>query len=52
MLTRTPEDTDLQIAAAINVGDVNAALEFYEPNASFEAEPGHTVTGTDAIREA
>ena len=51
MPAHTPGDTDLQIAAAVNAGDVDAALAFYELDASFAPGPGQVVTGIDAIRE-
>lgn len=51
MPARRPEDLDTLIGQAINAGDIQAALALYEPNASFVAEPGKVVTGTEAIRE-
>jgi uncharacterized protein (TIGR02246 family) len=51
MPARTPEDVDRLLCEAISAGDLEAALAFYEPEAQFVAEPGHVVTGRDAIRE-
>ncbi len=51
MPARTPADADHQIIAAVNAGDIDAALALYEPGATFVAEPGKSVTGTPAIRE-
>lgn len=51
MAARTPAEANHQIIAAINAGDIEAALAMYEPGATFVAEPGKPVTGTAAIRE-
>ena len=51
MPARTPADVDLQLIAAINVGDVDSAVGYYEPGAALVSERGTTVTGTEAIRE-
>lgn len=51
MPTRNPADTDHQVIAAINAGDIDAAVAMYEPGATFVAEPGKPVTGAAAIRE-
>ncbi|MCH8107578.1 MAG: nuclear transport factor 2 family protein, partial [Chloroflexi bacterium] len=51
MPARTPADADHQIIAAVNAGDIDAALALYEPGATFVAEPGKSATGTAAIRE-
>ena len=37
---------------AFNTGDLDATLALYEPNAALVAEPGKTVQGTAALREA
>ncbi len=50
MPARTPADVDLQLIAAINVGDVDSAVGCYEPGAALVSERGTTVTGTEAIR--
>ena len=52
MPARTPADVDLQLIAAINVGDVDCAVGYYEPGAALVSERGTTVNGTEAIREA
>ncbi len=51
MPARTPEEADLLVIEALNAGDVEAALAFYEPGATFVPEPGKAATGLDAIRE-
>lgn len=50
MPARTPDDVVRQIIAAVNTGDIEAALALYEPGATFVPEPGKAVTGVDAIR--
>ncbi len=52
MPARTPADVDLQLIAAVNAGDVDSAVGYYEPGAALVSERGKTVTGTKAIREA
>ena len=51
MPARKPEECDLLIAEYINTGNLDAAVDLYEPNATFVAGPGNTVTGQAAIRE-
>jgi uncharacterized protein (TIGR02246 family) len=46
-----PEDCDYLIAEYINSGNVAAAVDLYEPTATFMAEPGKPVSGHAAIRE-
>jgi uncharacterized protein (TIGR02246 family) len=50
-MTGTPEDVIRGFAERLNRRDVDAALELYEPGATFVPEPGTTVTGTERIRE-
>ena len=52
MPARKPEDCDLLIAEYINTGNLDAAVDLYEPNASFVTGPGQTITGQAAIRDA
>jgi uncharacterized protein (TIGR02246 family) len=52
MPANTPEQCDILVGQAISSGDVEAALALYEPDAAFVTEPGQTVTGAQAIREA
>lgn len=47
-----PLDAVAQFVDAMNQGDLETALSFYEPRASFVVEPGAVVIGTMAIREA
>ena len=51
MPARSPEQCDIQVSNAISSGNIEEAMALYEPDASFCAEPGHIVTGTDAIRK-
>jgi ketosteroid isomerase-like protein len=46
-----PEDCDYLVAEYINSGNVQAAVDLYEPTATFVAEPGKPVSGHAAIRE-
>jgi uncharacterized protein (TIGR02246 family) len=50
--TATPEDTIRSFSALIVAGDLDAVLELYEPEAIFVPQPGSTVTGREAIRDA
>jgi uncharacterized protein (TIGR02246 family) len=50
--TRTPEEVLLLLARALTAGDLQSAVALYEPEATFVAQPGTVVTGTEAIREA
>jgi uncharacterized protein (TIGR02246 family) len=47
-----PEECDLLLVEALQKGDLEAALDLYEPNASFVQQSGETVKGHPAIREA
>ena len=47
-----PEDVIRDFAVRLNEGDVAGALALYEPYAAFVPEPGRTVQGTPAIRDA
>ena len=51
MAAQKPEDCDYLIAEYINSGNVQAAVDLYEPTATFVAEPGKLVSGHAAIRE-
>jgi uncharacterized protein (TIGR02246 family) len=51
-MTTTPEDVIRGFADRLNQGDVEGALELYEPEATFVPEPGTTVSGREGIREA
>ena len=52
MKTRNPLDAVAQFVKAMNNGDLETALTFYEPGASLVVKPGVVVTGTVALREA
>jgi ketosteroid isomerase-like protein len=49
---RTPQEVIELFAERLNRGDVDGALDLYEPEATFAVEPGRTVQGPDAIRQA
>jgi uncharacterized protein (TIGR02246 family) len=51
-MTMTPGDVIRGFADRLNQGDVEGALELYEPEATFVPEPGTTVSGREGIREA
>jgi uncharacterized protein (TIGR02246 family) len=51
MPAQKPEECDLLIAEYINTGNLDGAVELYEPSATFVAAPGKTITGQAAIRE-
>ena len=48
----TPEQVIEQFAERLNQGDVEGALALYHEDATFAAQPGAVVQGTDAIRAA
>ena len=50
MPAKKPEDCDLLVAEYINSGNVEAAVDLYEADATFVTGPGKTVVGHAAIR--
>jgi uncharacterized protein (TIGR02246 family) len=52
MTTETPEGVIERFSALLAHGDLDALVNLYEPNAVFSPQPGQTVTGRAAIREA
>src|SRR5437764_11659288 len=52
MAVRRPQDIHVAFQEAFNSGDLETIATLYEPDAVLVAEPGRTVTGLDAIREA
>ena len=48
----TPQELLDAFFRTFNAGDLDATLALYEPNALFVAEPGKTVQGMAALREA
>ena len=48
----TPIDTVNELSAAINRGDLEAALALYEPNAVLVAQPGQIARGLTELRAA
>lgn len=47
-----PLDAVKNLTEAINQGDLDTALSFYEPQAVLIAQPGNIARGRDAIRTA
>lgn len=52
MAITQPGDLHLRWIEGVNAGDFEGVAALYEPTSSFVAEPGRTVTGIDAVREA
>ena len=52
MKTLSPSDAVTQFVNAMNKGDLDTAMSFYEPEASLVVQPGVVVTGTLALRDA
>ncbi len=51
MPAHKPEECDQLLFKTIETGDLDAALDLYEPDALFVVAPGQVVTGHAAIRE-
>jgi uncharacterized protein (TIGR02246 family) len=49
---RIPEELDRLFVEKMNAGDLEAVVALYEPDATLVPQPGQTVTGTAAIRDA
>ena len=52
MRADTPEQVIELFSRCFNTGDLDGAMSLYEPGAAFAPQPGATLTGLDAIREA
>jgi uncharacterized protein (TIGR02246 family) len=52
MTAHTPDQAVTLVAERISAGDVEGAIALYEPRAAFSPQPGQTVTGLAAIRDA
>jgi ketosteroid isomerase-like protein len=52
MPARSPEELDKLFMENMNAGDVEAVVALYEVEATLAPQPGQTVTGTAAIRDA
>lgn len=52
MPARTPEEVHKLFAEHFSAGDAEAILSLYETDATFMPQPGLTVSGKEAIREA
>jgi uncharacterized protein (TIGR02246 family) len=50
--TTTPEAVIERFSTLLSDSDLDALVELYEPEAVFAPQPGQTVTGRAAIREA
>jgi uncharacterized protein (TIGR02246 family) len=48
----TPPDTIRRFSVLLADGDLEALVDLYEPDAAFAPQPGESVSGRDAIREA
>ena len=52
MPAMSPEDAARMVAEAMEAGRLDEVVDLYEANASLVVEPGKTVSGSAAIREA
>jgi uncharacterized protein (TIGR02246 family) len=52
MGVKSPAETVSDLMAAINKGDLEAAMRLYEPDAVIVAQPGNIARGMDAVRAA
>ena len=52
MNPRTPAEVIERFSERMSAGDLEGALDLYEPDAAFVAAPGQQVHGRDAIAEA
>jgi uncharacterized protein (TIGR02246 family) len=51
-MTTTPAGVIEEVADGLMAGDLERVISLYEPDATFAPQPGHSIQGTDAIREA
>ena len=51
MSGKTPSETVDLLMKAISAGDIEGALDLYEPQAVFMAEPGKPVSGKEVLRQ-
>jgi uncharacterized protein (TIGR02246 family) len=47
-----PADVIEAVAAGLGAGDLERVISLYEPDATFAPQPGRSIRGTEAIREA
>jgi uncharacterized protein (TIGR02246 family) len=52
MTARRPEEVDQLFVRAFSANDLDALVALYEPEAVLLPQPGQSVTGKEAIREA
>jgi uncharacterized protein (TIGR02246 family) len=52
MIEARPEAAIERFSQLLADGDLDGMVALYEADATFAPQPGHTVTGRDAIREA
>jgi uncharacterized protein (TIGR02246 family) len=48
----TPREVIEAVADGLVAGDLERVISLYEPEATFAPEPGHSIRGTEAIRDA
>jgi uncharacterized protein (TIGR02246 family) len=48
----TPADVIDAVAAGLGAGDIERVISLYEPDATFAPQPGQSIHGREAIREA
>jgi uncharacterized protein (TIGR02246 family) len=51
-MTTTPADVIEAVADGLVAGDLERVISLYEPDATFAPEPGHSIRGRGAIRQA
>ena len=52
MPAKNPVELDQLFGEALNSGNIESLVALYEPDASFNPEPGQEIHGREAIREA
>jgi uncharacterized protein (TIGR02246 family) len=51
-MTETPADVVVAVGAGLAAGDIERVISLYEPDAMFVPQPGRSIRGEAAIREA
>lgn len=51
-MTSTPADVIEAVAAGLERGDLERVISLYDPEATFAPQPGQSIRGTEAIRDA
>jgi uncharacterized protein (TIGR02246 family) len=52
MTDTSPTDVIEEVAAGLGAGDLERVISLYEPDATFAPQPGQSIHGAGAIREA